>query len=165
MLPRRRRCAGGDACAFAVVRNSGRKHRGNAAALHPPASRGKRRGVAAPHAHPIRIRDPAELEMPQLNQIAHPRPLEAAQNRAPGAFMIDENELRRLQSGDEDVERRQVAVDISCAMQSRDLRAERAQHGAPGRELRTLQMAHKIKPADALGHDYLASAALLGAEQ
>lgn len=79
--------------------------------------------------------------------------------------MIDENELRRLKSGDEDVERRQVAVDISSAMQSRDLRAERAQHDAPGRELRALQIARKIRPGDARGYYDLAPAAALGAEQ
>ena len=80
--------------------------------------------------------------MPELNEIAHPRPLEAAQNRATGAFMIDENELRRLDSGDEDVERGQVAVDVSGAMQSGELGAERAQHGAPG-----LELAHASKKA------------------
>ena len=103
--------------------------------------------------------------MPELNEIAHPRPLEAAQNRAPGAFVIDENKLRRLEAGDENVEGRQVAVDVSRAMQPRDLRAERAQHNAPGREPRALQMTHKIEAFDARGHDYLAAAAALGAEQ
>src|ERR1019366_861159 len=160
-----RRCAGCHRCGLALRPDSGRKHGGNAAAYRASASRGKRGGVAAPHAHPIRIRDAAELELSQLNEIAHPRPLEAAQNRAAGAVMIDENELRRFESGDEDVERCQVAVDVSGAMQSCDLRAERAQHDAPGRELCTPQIARKIRSVNARGYYDLASAAALGAEQ
>ena len=108
---------------------------------------------------------PGQIEMPQLNEIAHPRPREAAQNRAPRAFMIDENELRRLESGDEDVVRRQVAVDISGAMQARDLRAERPQNCAPRRELRQLQVTHNTDSVDARGHYDLAAATLLDAEQ
>ena len=79
--------------------------------------------------------------------------------------MIDENKLRRLESGDENIPRCQVAMDISCPMQSRDLRAERAQHDAPGRELRTSQMTRKIRSVDALGYYDLAPATTLDAEQ
>src|ERR1700722_2914521 len=103
--------------------------------------------------------------MPELNQVAHPRPLETAQYRAARSFMIDKNKSRRLEAGDEDVVRRQVAVNISRAMQSRDLGAERAQHDAPRNELRALQVTHDIETVDPRGHDYFAAATALGAKQ
>src|SRR5580704_19353616 len=98
------------------------------------------RGISDPYAHAICIGDAADVEMPQLNQVAHPRPLETAEDRASRALMIDENKLRRLKSGHEDVVRSQVAVNISRAVQPRDLRTERAQYHTPCRELRALQM-------------------------
>jgi hypothetical protein len=103
--------------------------------------------------------------MPELNQIAHPRPLEAAQNRAPSTFVIDKNKLRRLESRDEDVPRGQVAMDISRPMQSRDLRAECPQHSAPGREFRRSQVTRNVGSLDSRGHYYLAAATMLDAEQ
>src|SRR5260370_35423333 len=102
--------------------------------------------------------------MPQLNHVAHPRPLEAAQNRASRAFMIDENKLRRLESRNINVVRRQVAMNVSRAMQARDLRAERTQHNAPGRQRRALQMTHNIEAVDPRGHDDLAPATALGTQ-
>src|ERR1700733_4948032 len=101
--------------------------------------------------------------MPQLNQVAHPRPLARAQNRVSRAFMIDENELRRLESRNINVVRRQVAVNVSRAMQPRDLRAQRTQHNTPGRKRRALQMTHNIEAVDPRGHDDLAAATTLGA--
>src|SRR5258708_24250052 len=117
MLPKRRRAAGCQFCVSAFEDYSSREHRGYAAPFDPPASRGEGGAVAAPHAHPIRIRDASDFEMPQLNEIAHPWPLEAAEYRAPGAFVIDENKLRRPESGGADALRRQVPVDVSGAMQ------------------------------------------------
>src|SRR5580700_10057621 len=165
MLSKRRRRSMRHVRTFVFERFPRDEHRGDAAQLQPSASRGKLRGVASPHAHPICVGDAGDVETSQLNQVAHPRPIEAAQNRAPGAFVIDENKLRRLESGDKDVIRRQVAVDVAGAMQPRDLRAERTQHNAPRRKRRALQMTHKIKSIDPRGHYYLAAAAALGAEQ
>src|SRR5258708_14990351 len=152
MLPKRRRAAGCQFCVSAFEDYASREHRGYAPPFNPPARRGEGGGVAAPHAHQIRIRDACDFEMPQLNEIAHPRPLEAAEYRAPGALVIDENKLRRLESGDEDVVRRQVTVDVSGAMQPSDFRSERTQHDASRRECRTLQMTHEIKSVDPRGN-------------
>ena len=72
--------------------------------------------------------------MTELDEIAQARALEAAQNRAPGAIVIDKNELRRVHAGDENIVRGKIAMQITGAMQSRDFGAERAQDGAFGRK-------------------------------
>ena len=72
--------------------------------------------------------------MTELDEIAQPRALEAAQNRAPGAIVIDKNKLRRGHAGDENIVRGKIAMQITGAMQPRDFGAERAQDSAFGRE-------------------------------
>jgi hypothetical protein len=115
-----------------IARNSRPQH------LRDPTARGtaasSRHGsrITAPDPHPIGIGNCLEVKMTELDEIAQPRALEAAQNRAPGAIVIDKNELRRVNAGDENIVRSQIAMQVTGAMQARDFRAERAQNGALG---------------------------------
>ena len=72
--------------------------------------------------------------MTQLHEVAHARPLEAAQNRMPGAVVIDKNKLRRVHTNDKYIVRSEIAVKITGAMKSRDFLAECAQYAAFGGE-------------------------------
>ena len=105
--------------------------------------------------------------MTELDEIAHPRALEAAQNRAPGAIMIDKNKLRGVHAGDENIVRGEVAMQITGAMQAGNFGTERAQDGAFGGERLALraEVARNIAALDPDRHHYFATAPLFGAEQ
>src|SRR5258708_33316493 len=105
--------------------------------------------------------------MTELNEIAHPRALEPAQNRAPGTIVINKNKLRRINARDENIVWGEIAVQITGAMQAGDFRAECAQDGALGRERLALRakVARSISSLDTDRHHDLAAALLFGAEQ
>ena len=105
--------------------------------------------------------------MTELDEIAQPRALEAAQNRAPGAIVIDKNELRRVHSGDENIVRGKITMQVTGAMQAGDFRAERAQTSALGSERLALgaEVARNVAAIDARRHHDLAATPLFGAEQ
>src|SRR5579864_9351047 len=105
--------------------------------------------------------------MTELDEIAQARALEAAQNRAPGAIVIDKNELRGVHAGDKNIVRSQIAMQITGAMQARDLGAECTQNSAPGSERLALgaEVARNVEAIDARRHHDLAAASLLGAEE
>lgn len=113
-----------------IARNSRLQHLRYASPRRMPASCGHRSRITAPHPHPIGVGNCFEIEMTELDKIAQARALEAAQNRAPGAIVIDKNKLRRVHAGDENIVRGKIAMQITGAMKSRDFGAECAQDGA-----------------------------------
>jgi hypothetical protein len=119
---------------ISVARNSRPQHQGHAAPCRAPAPGGHRRRVTAPHPHPIGVGNCFELDVTELDEVAHPRPLEAAQNRMPRAIVIDKNKLRRVHTNDKYIVRSEIAVKITPAMKSRDFLAECAQQAAFGGE-------------------------------